>query len=100
MRDRRTDLQCAVLYKADVFRETRIQQLASDYVRLALEMAVRAYIIEQGRVAGHGTGRSLLSDDRVRRAYLGYAPADPSLGVGAGAAAEPPSRPRTTEESG
>jgi branched-chain amino acid transport system ATP-binding protein len=38
---------------------------------LALEMADQAYVLETGRIAVHGTGRELLSNDKVRRAYLG-----------------------------
>lgn len=40
----------------------------------ALELAQRAYILEQGRVVGTGTGAELLHNDEVRRAYLGYVP--------------------------
>ncbi len=39
----------------------------------ALALAHRAYILEEGRVAGTGTGHELLTDDRVREAYLGLA---------------------------
>jgi branched-chain amino acid transport system ATP-binding protein len=39
----------------------------------ALELANRAYILEQGRVVGTGTGRELLHNNEVRQAYLGYA---------------------------
>jgi branched-chain amino acid transport system ATP-binding protein len=45
--------------------------LVEQNARAALELADRAYIIEQGRVAGTGTGAALLHDDSVRRAYLG-----------------------------
>jgi len=38
----------------------------------ALELANRAYILEQGRIVGTGTGAELLTDQRVREAYLGY----------------------------
>lgn len=38
----------------------------------ALELAHRAYIIEQGRIIGEGSGQQLLNDDKVRDAYLGY----------------------------
>jgi branched-chain amino acid transport system ATP-binding protein len=38
---------------------------------LALEMADQAYVLETGRVALRGTGRDLLANDSVRRAYLG-----------------------------
>ena len=38
---------------------------------LALEMSDQAYVLETGRVALRGTGRDLLANDSVRRAYLG-----------------------------
>lgn len=47
--------------------------LAEQNARMALELAQSAYILEQGRVSGHGTGGELLSEESVRRAYLGYA---------------------------
>ena len=40
----------------------------------ALELADRAYILEQGQIVGKGTGKDLLHNDEVRQAYLGYAP--------------------------
>jgi branched-chain amino acid transport system ATP-binding protein len=49
--------------------------LAEQNARMALELADRAYILEQGRVAGEGTGREMLASDHVRQAYLGYTPA-------------------------
>jgi branched-chain amino acid transport system ATP-binding protein len=45
---------------------------------LALEIANRAYILEQGRVAGEGRGQDLLHDQQVQKAYLGYVEASPS----------------------
>ncbi len=41
----------------------------------ALEVADRAYVIEQGRIRFSGTGAELLHDEKVRRAYLGNAAA-------------------------
>jgi branched-chain amino acid transport system ATP-binding protein len=38
---------------------------------IALEMAQRAYILENGRVALHGKGNDLLQNDKVRESYLG-----------------------------
>jgi branched-chain amino acid transport system ATP-binding protein len=38
---------------------------------MALEIADRGYVMENGRITLSGTGASLASDDRVRRAYLG-----------------------------
>ena len=34
-------------------------------------VADRAYVLELGKVAKHGTGQELLHDDDVRKAYLG-----------------------------
>ncbi|MGD8984468.1 MAG: ABC transporter ATP-binding protein [Desulfobacteraceae bacterium] len=45
--------------------------LVEQNVRAALELAKRAYIIENGRVAGHGEATSLLDDEKVIGAYLG-----------------------------
>jgi branched-chain amino acid transport system ATP-binding protein len=48
--------------------------LVEQNARAALQFAQRAYIMERGRVVGHGIGAELLNDLNVRRAYLGYAP--------------------------
>jgi branched-chain amino acid transport system ATP-binding protein len=45
--------------------------LVEQNVRAALDLAQRAYIIETGRVTGHGEADRLLDDDRVKAAYLG-----------------------------
>ena len=37
----------------------------------ALELADYAYVLETGRITLEGTGRELLSNDRIREAYLG-----------------------------
>jgi branched-chain amino acid transport system ATP-binding protein len=39
---------------------------------LALEIAERAYVLEAGTIATSGTADDLLTDDAVRKAYLGY----------------------------
>jgi branched-chain amino acid transport system ATP-binding protein len=46
--------------------------LVEQNARAALELAHRAYILEQGRIVGHDTGEALLKDANVQRAYLGY----------------------------
>ena len=46
--------------------------LVEQNARMALQLANRAYILEQGRVVGQGTGAQLLADAGVQRAYLGY----------------------------
>jgi branched-chain amino acid transport system ATP-binding protein len=48
--------------------------LVEQNARAALELASRAYIVEQGRVVGSGAGADLLHDAAVQRAYLGFAP--------------------------
>jgi branched-chain amino acid transport system ATP-binding protein len=45
--------------------------LVEQNARRALALAHRAYIMEQGRVTGSGTGTELLHDARVQHAYLG-----------------------------
>lgn len=40
-------------------------------VYMALGMANRGYVIENGHITGHGEAASLLSDDRIKKAYLG-----------------------------
>jgi branched-chain amino acid transport system ATP-binding protein len=40
-------------------------------VRHTLELANRAYVLENGRVTMEGTGDSLLASEHVRKAYLG-----------------------------
>lgn len=47
--------------------------LVEQNARKALELADRAYVLEQGRIVGKGTGRELLHNNEVREAYLGYA---------------------------
>lgn len=60
---------------SQVSKEGATLLLAEQNARMALGLADRAYILEQGRAAGEGTGREMLEADHVRRAYLGYAPA-------------------------
>ncbi|HTY25012.1 MAG TPA: ABC transporter ATP-binding protein [Desulfomonilaceae bacterium] len=38
----------------------------------ALQVATRAYILENGRVVMQGLGRDLIHDEHVKRAYLGH----------------------------
>ena len=46
--------------------------LVEQNARQALELANRAYILEQGRIVGEGAGKELLHNNEVRQAYLGY----------------------------
>jgi branched-chain amino acid transport system ATP-binding protein len=45
--------------------------LVEQNAHAALEVADRGYVLEAGRLAMSGPAASLLTDDRVRRAYLG-----------------------------
>ncbi len=48
--------------------------LVEQNARQALALADRAYVLEQGRVTLQGSGRELLADPGIVRAYLGVAP--------------------------
>jgi len=45
--------------------------LVEQNVRMALELAHRSYVIENGRIVGQGSGDDLLSFESIRSAYLG-----------------------------
>ncbi|MGB7543155.1 MAG: ABC transporter ATP-binding protein [Burkholderiales bacterium] len=45
--------------------------LVEQHVAASLNLAARAYVLENGRIVMRGTGAELLADDRVRQAYLG-----------------------------
>lgn len=47
--------------------------LVEQNARRSLEMADRGYLLENGRIVGHGTATELRQDENVRRAYLGAA---------------------------
>ena len=45
--------------------------LVEQNAKMALAIADRAYVLENGRITMSGTARDLLHDDKVRKAYLG-----------------------------
>ena len=45
--------------------------LVEQNAQMALSIADRGYVLETGRIVTTGTGKELLSDDAVRKAYLG-----------------------------
>lgn len=45
--------------------------LVEQDVRQSLGLCHRGYVLENGRIVLEGTGRGLLGDDRVKKAYLG-----------------------------
>ena len=45
--------------------------LVEQNVAASLELAKRAYVLENGAITLAGSGAALLADDRVRQAYLG-----------------------------
>lgn len=44
--------------------------MVEQHVELTLEIADYAYLLEMGRIVGHGTSAELANDPRVREAYL------------------------------
>jgi len=56
---------------AEINRQGVTVLLVEQNVRAALELAQRAYVIENGRIVGEGKGDSLLSFESIRAAYLG-----------------------------
>jgi branched-chain amino acid transport system ATP-binding protein len=47
--------------------------LVEQNVARALEIARRAYVLEEGRIVAEGPAAALRDDPRIRRAYLGLA---------------------------
>jgi branched-chain amino acid transport system ATP-binding protein len=45
--------------------------LIEQNVRIALELANRAYVVENGRIVNQGDSRNMLNDKHIREAYLG-----------------------------
>lgn len=45
--------------------------LVEQNAKMALKTADRAYVLETGKITLEGTGKQLLTDDNVRKAYLG-----------------------------
>jgi branched-chain amino acid transport system ATP-binding protein len=56
---------------ADIRRQGTTVLMVEQNAYLALRMADRGYVMESGRIVLRGPARDLLSDDHVRRAYLG-----------------------------
>ena len=55
----------------DLNRDGLTCVLVEQNVAVSLKLASHAYVLENGRITLAGTGAELLSDDRVRQAYLG-----------------------------
>ncbi len=55
----------------DLNREGMTILLVSQEVHVALSMADRGYVLENGRIVREGNGRELLEDPGIRAAYLG-----------------------------
>jgi len=56
---------------AEINRQGVTVLLVEQNVRVALELTKRAYVIENGRIVGQGSGDDLLSFESVKSAYLG-----------------------------
>jgi branched-chain amino acid transport system ATP-binding protein len=55
----------------DINREGTTVLLVEQNAFMALEIAARAYVLEQGTVALEGSAEALRADESVRKAYLG-----------------------------
>ncbi len=55
----------------DLNRDGLTCVLVEQNVAVSLKLASSAYVLENGRITLSGTGAALLTDDRVRQAYLG-----------------------------
>jgi len=66
-----TVVQSVLKTVRDLNREGLTCVLVEQNVAVSLKLASRAYVLESGRIVLEGTGEALLSDDRVRQAYLG-----------------------------
>jgi len=58
---------------SDINRAGMAVLLVEQNVAMALELATRAYVLEEGRIAAEGTPAELLASPHIRRAYLGEA---------------------------
>jgi branched-chain amino acid transport system ATP-binding protein len=63
----------------DVFRAIRAINtegvavlLVEQNVAAALEIARRAYVLDEGRIAAEGEPRALMSQPQIQKAYLGH----------------------------
>jgi len=56
---------------AEINRQGTSVLLVEQNANMALRMADRAYVLETGRISLEGSGRELLANDAVRKAYLG-----------------------------
>lgn len=57
----------------DIHRDGMAVLLVEQNVAMAMEVAQRAYVLEEGRIAAEGAPAQLLSAPHIRRAYLGEA---------------------------
>ena len=55
----------------DINRSGTTMVLVEQNARMALSIASRGYVLENGRIAMSGPGSALLDDPRVKEAYLG-----------------------------
>jgi branched-chain amino acid transport system ATP-binding protein len=61
---------CQVIQGINKSRKLTVFLVEQD-VQLALSMAHRGYVIENGRIVGQGAAKSLLRTARIKEAYLG-----------------------------
>ena len=64
-----------VIQVFDIVRKLREEAgktilLVEQHVKNSLEVADRAYVLEQGKIVLEGEAKKLLTDERLRKAYL------------------------------
>jgi branched-chain amino acid transport system ATP-binding protein len=66
-----TVVQSVLQTVRDLNRDGLTCVLVEQNVAMSLKLASHAFVLENGRITLSGSGAALLSDDRVRQAYLG-----------------------------
>jgi branched-chain amino acid transport system ATP-binding protein len=56
----------------ELHREGLTIFLVEQNVHQTLKVADYCYVMESGRIVGHGTGKELEADQSIREAYLGF----------------------------
>ncbi|HEX7474546.1 MAG TPA: ABC transporter ATP-binding protein [Dehalococcoidales bacterium] len=60
-----------IIKEINVYKKLTVLLVEQD-IQLALSLAEKGYIIENGRIVGQGNSSDLLSSERVKEAYLGF----------------------------
>jgi branched-chain amino acid transport system ATP-binding protein len=56
----------------EIYRKGKTILLVEQNTHLALNISDRAYVLENGQIVLEGSGKDLLINDKVKKAYLGF----------------------------